>query len=44
MSKTKGIIDMAFETKNFIIDLARQLNLNNMDDATRARLEDLKKK
>ena len=44
MSKTKGIIDMAFETKNFIIDLARQLNLNNMDDATRARLEDLKEK
>lgn len=35
---------MAFETKNFIIDLARQLNLNNMDDATRARLEDLKEK
>ena len=44
MSKTKGIIDMAFETKNFIIDLARQLILNNMDDATRARLKDLKEK
>ena len=35
---------MAFDTKNFIIDLAKQLNLNNMDDATRARLKDLKKK
>ncbi len=44
MSKTKGTYDMAFETKNFIIDLAMQLNLNNMDDATRARLADLKKK
>ncbi|MBP3544742.1 MAG: hypothetical protein J6J82_00335 [Alphaproteobacteria bacterium] len=35
---------MAFETKNFIIDLVKQLNLNNMDDATRARLTDLQKK
>lgn len=35
---------MAFYTENFIIDLAKQLNLNNMDDATRARLKDLKKK
>ena len=35
---------MAFNTEQFIIDYARQLNLNNMDDATRARLEDLKKK
>ena len=44
MSKIKGATDMAFETKNFIIDLAMQLNLNNMDDATRARLTDLQKK
>ncbi len=35
---------MAFYTEKFIIDLAKQLNLNNMDDATRARLKDLKKK
>ena len=33
---------MALDNKRFIIDLAKQLNLNNMDDATRARLEDLK--
>ncbi len=33
-----------FESKNFIIDLVKQLNLNNMDDATRARLDDLNKK
>lgn len=33
-----------FESKNFIIDLVKQLNLNNMDDATRARLDDLQKK
>lgn len=35
---------MAFETEKFIIDLAKQLNLRNMDDAQRARLADLKKK
>ena len=35
---------MALDSKNFIIDLAKQLNLNNMDDATRARLDDLTKK
>ena len=33
---------MAFDTENFIIDLSRQLNLNNMNDAQRARLKDLK--
>ena len=33
---------MALDNKRFIIDLAKQLNLNNMDDATRARLKDLK--
>ena len=32
---------MAFDTENFIIDLSRQLNLNNMNDAQRARLKDL---
>lgn len=32
---------MALDNKRFIIDLAKQLNLNNMDDATRARLKDL---
>ena len=35
---------MAFDTEKYIIDLARQLNLKNMDDPTRARLADLKKK
>ncbi len=35
---------MALDSKQFIIDLAKQLNLNNMDDATRARLKDLKDK
>ena len=35
---------MALETENFIIDLSRQLNLNNMNDAQRARLQDLKDK
>ena len=35
---------MAFDSEKFIIDLAKQLNLRNMDDATRARLDDLKKK
>ena len=35
---------MAFETKKYIIDLTKQLNLRNMDDAQRARLADLKKK
>lgn len=33
-----------FKNEDFIIDLIKQLNLNNMDDATRARLDDLKKK
>ena len=33
-----------FKNEDFIIDLIKQLNLNNMDDATRARLADLKKK
>lgn len=33
---------MALDNKRFIIDLAKQLNLKNMDDATRARLKDLK--
>ncbi len=32
---------MAFKTEDFIIDLVKQLNLGNMDDATRARLKDL---
>lgn len=35
---------MAFETKQYVIDLAKLLNLKNMDDARRARLEDLVKK
>lgn len=35
---------MSFDTKQYIIDLAKQLNLKNMDDARRARLKDLKKK
>ena len=35
---------MTFDSKTYIIDLIIQLNLNNMDDATRARLEDLQKK
>ncbi len=35
---------MAFDNEKFIIDLAKQLNLRNMDDATRAKLEDLRKK
>lgn len=35
---------MAFESEKFLIDLAKQVNLRNMDDATRARLDDLKKK
>ncbi|MBR3930852.1 MAG: hypothetical protein IKJ62_04730 [Alphaproteobacteria bacterium] len=35
---------MAFDSEKFLIDLAKQLNLKNMDDATRARLDDLKKK
>ena len=35
---------MAFDTEKFIVDLAKQLNLRNMDDAQRARLADLKKK
>ncbi|MBE6457749.1 MAG: hypothetical protein E7011_03015 [Alphaproteobacteria bacterium] len=35
---------MAFESEKFLIDLAKQLNLKNMDDATRARLKDLKDK
>ncbi len=35
---------MSFDTKNYITDLIIQLNLNNMDDATRERLKDLKKK
>ncbi|MFQ6730021.1 MAG: hypothetical protein ACLRFK_03160 [Alphaproteobacteria bacterium] len=35
---------MAFDTEKYIIDLAKQLNLKNMDDARRARLADLKKK
>ena len=33
---------MAFDSEKFIIDLAKQLNLLNMDDATRTRLQDLK--
>lgn len=35
---------MAFDSEKFIIDLAKQLNLNNMDDATYARWKDLQKK
>lgn len=35
---------MAFETKQYVIDLAKLLNLKNMDDARRARLKDLVKK
>ena len=35
---------MAFDSEKFLIDLAKQLNLRNMDDATRAKLDDLKKK
>lgn len=35
---------MAFDSEKFLIDLAKQLNLRNMDDATRARLKDLKDK
>lgn len=35
---------MAFDTEKYIIDLTKQLNLQNMDDAQRARLADLKKK
>ena len=35
---------MAFDNEKFIIDLAKQLNLRNMDDAQRARLDDLIKK
>lgn len=35
---------MALDTENFIVDLSRQLNLNNMNDAQRARLQDLKDK
>ena len=35
---------MAFDSEKFLIDLAKQLNLRNMDDATRAKLDDLKEK
>lgn len=35
---------MAFDSEKFLINLAKQLNLRNMDDATRAKLDDLKKK
>ena len=35
---------MAFETKQYLIDLVRQLNLRHMDEPTRAQLADWKKK
>ena len=35
---------MAFDSEKFIIDLVRQLNINNMDDARYERLKDLQKK
>lgn len=35
---------MAFETKQYLIDLVRQLNLYHMDEPTRAQLADWKKK
>jgi hypothetical protein len=41
------VVDMANEfsdAKSFVINLTRQLNLKNMDDARRAKLVDLKKK